>query len=116
MRLEEINLIEKYENEDELIKAAEEIGDKIAFKGYQEKQVVDVVNALLKLDLLSMKYETREEVLSVLCDSVTNYKISEKINWNSISKVADRLEDDLKEYVDEFLHMKNFQNQELGIQ
>lgn len=110
MRLEEINLIEKYENEDELIKAAEEIGDKIAFKAYQEKQVVDVVNALLKLDLLSMKYETREEVLSVLCDSVTNYKISAKINWNSFSNVADRLEDDLKEYVDEFLHMKNFQN------
>ena len=104
MRLEEIDIIEKYENEDELIKVVEEIGDKIAFKGYQEEQVVAVVNAFLKLDLLSMKYKTREEILSVLCDSVTNYKISTKINWNSISKVVDRLEDDLKEYVYEFLH------------
>lgn len=104
MRLEEINIIENFENEDELIKVAEEIGDKITFKGYQEEQVVAVANALLKLDLLSMKYETREEVLSVLCDSVSNYKISTKINWDSISEMTNRLEDDLKEYVDEFLH------------
>ena len=104
MQLEEINIIVNFENEDELIKVAEEIGDKIAFKGYQEEQVVAVANALLKLDLLSMKYETREEVLRVLYDSVSNYKISTKINWDSISEVANRLEDDLKEYVDEFLH------------
>ncbi|MCC8024393.1 MAG: hypothetical protein LIP16_03710 [Clostridium sp.] len=104
MQLEEINIIEKFENEGELIKVVEEIGDKITFKGYQEEQVMALINALLKLDFLSMKYETREEVLSILCDSVSNYKISSKINWDSISKVADRLEDDLKEYVDEFLH------------
>lgn len=104
MYLEEISIIERFENEDELISVVEEIGDKVVFKGYQEEQMVAVVNALLKLDFLSMKYETREEVLSVLCDSVSNYKISSRINWNNIFKVADKLEDDLKEYVDEFLH------------
>lgn len=104
MYLEEISIIERFENEDELISVVEDIGDKVVFKGYQEEQMVAVVNALLKLDFLSMKYETREEVLSVLCDSVSNYKISSRINWDNISKVADKLEDDLKEYVDEFLH------------
>lgn len=104
MYLEEISIIEMFENEDELISVVEKIGDKVAFKGYQEEQVVALVNVLLKLNFLSMKYETREAVLSVLCDSVSNYTISSKINWDSISKVADKLEDDLKEYVDDFLH------------
>lgn len=104
MYLEEISIIERFENEGELISVVEEIGDKVAFKGYQEEQMLALVNALLKLDFLSMKYETREEILSVLCDSVSNYKISSKINWDNISKIAEKLEDDLKEYVNEFLH------------
>lgn len=104
MQLEEINQIKKCKNEDELIRIVEEIGDRIVFKDYQENQVVQLVNVLLELDLLSMKYETREEILSVLCDSVLNYRISPYVNWDSISKVKEKLEEDLKEYVDEFLY------------
>lgn len=76
---EEISIIERFENEDELISVVKKISDKVAFKGYQEERMVALVNALLKLNFLSMKYETREEVLSVLCDSVSNYKIFLKI-------------------------------------
>lgn len=83
MKPEEISIIEKPDSEDELIKVTEEIGDKIAFKGYQEEQVIDLINAFLKLNFLSMTYEAREEILCVLCDSVSNYNISSKINWSN---------------------------------
>ena len=80
MELDEIKKIRKCNNENELIEIAEEIGDKIIFKGYEEKQVIALVNTLLGLDFLSMKYSTREEILSVLCDATANYKISKKKN------------------------------------
>ena len=98
------NELSSQSNENELIEIAEEIGDKIIFKGYEEKQVIALVNTLLGLDFLSMKYSTREEILSVLCDATANYDISKKINWNNISKIANKVEDDLKEYIKEFLH------------
>ena len=104
MYFDEVNKIENCKNEDEMIKVVEEIGDKIAFRDYEEHQVVSLVNSLLRVDFLSMKYETREEILSVLCDAVSNYKISSKIDWSSISKIKNIFENDLKEYVDEFLH------------
>lgn len=104
MCLEEIKRIDNCKNEIELIKLAEEIGDKILFKHYNEKQVENLVNKLLKLDFLSVKYETREEILNVLCDAVSNYNISSKIDWINISNIVNQLEDDLKEYVIEFLH------------
>ena len=40
MELDEIKKIRKCNNENELIEIAEEIGDKIIFKGYEEKQVI----------------------------------------------------------------------------
>ena len=104
MCLEEIKRIDNCKNEIELIKLAEEIGDKILFKHYNEKQVENLVNKLLKLDFLSVKYETREEILNVLCDAVSNYNISSKIDWINISNIVNQLEDDLEEYVIEFLH------------
>ncbi len=104
MCVDEVNRIENCKNEDEMIKIVEEIGDKIAFKGYDEHQVVTLASCLLKVDFLAMEYKTREEILHVLCDAVSNYKISSKINWSGISKIKSKLEDDLKEYIDEFLH------------
>lgn len=104
MYLEETSKIRKRKSEEELIKIAEKIGDKIIFNDYEEEQVLTLVKTLLELDFLSMKYETREQILSVLCDSVSNYEISSKIDWYNIFKVKDKLEDDLKEYAEEFLH------------
>lgn len=104
MYLEEASKIRKCKSEEELIKVAEEIGDKIIFNDYEEEQVLTLVKTLLELDFLSMKYETREQILSVLCDSASNYEISSKIDWYNIFKVKDKLEDDLKEYAEEFLH------------
>lgn len=104
MLLREVTQIKDCKNENELIKIAEKIGDQIIFKSYEEEQVVILVNVLLELDLLAMKYTTREEILSVLCDAVSNYDVSRKINWDRISSISDKLEDDLKEYIKDFLH------------
>jgi hypothetical protein len=104
MLLREVAQIKECKNENELIKIAEKIGDQIIFKSYEEEQVVILVNVLLELDLLAMKYTTREEILSVLCDAVSNYDVSRKINWDRISSISDKLEDDLKEYIKDFLH------------
>ena len=104
MLLREVAQIKECKNENELIKIAEKISDQIIFKSYEEEQVVILVNVLLELDLLAMKYTTREEILSVLCDAVSNYDVSRKINWDRISSISDKLEDDLKEYIKDFLH------------
>ena len=105
MKLKEVSEIEKCTNEDKLIKILEEIGDKVIFRGYQEEQVILLADKLIKLDILSMEYETREEILSVLCDMVSYYDILSKIERDSILNLEDRLESDLKEYVTDFFHV-----------
>ena len=105
MKLKEVSEIEKCTNEDKLIKILEEIGDKVIFRGYQEEQVILLADKLIKLDILSMEYETREEILSVLCDMVSYYDILSKIDRDSILNLEDRLESDLKEYVTDFFHV-----------
>ncbi len=102
MKLKEISEIEKYTDEDRLIEVLEEIGDKVIFRGYQEEQVILLADKLIKLDILSMGYKTREEILSVLCDMVSYYDILSKIDRDRILSVEDRLESDLKEYVTDF--------------
>ena len=102
MKLKEISEIEKYTDEDRLIEVLEEIGDKVIFRGYQEEQVILLADKLIKLDILSMGYKTREEISSVLCDMVSYYDILSKIDRDRILSVEDRLESDLKEYVTDF--------------
>ena len=102
MKLKEISEIEKYTDEDRLIEVLEEIGDKVIFRGYQEEQVILLADKLIKLDILSMGYKTREEILSVLCDMVSYYDILSKIDRDRILSVEDRLVSDLKEYVTDF--------------
>lgn len=102
MKLKEISEIEKYTDEDRLIEVLEEIGDKVIFRGYQEEQVILLADKLIKLDILSMGYKTREEILSVLCDMVSYYDILSKIDRDRILSIEDRSESDLKEYVTDF--------------
>lgn len=85
----------------------EEIGDRILFRGYNQEQILSLVNELLKIDLLSVDYGTREQVLNVLCDAVSYYDIHSKINWSNILSIKNRLEDDLKEYIEEFIESDN---------
>lgn len=103
MELEELEKLKKCDKEDDLIELAEEIGDKIIFRGYSQEQVIYIVKGLVKINLLSVKYETREEILNVLCDAVANYNIKDQIEWRNILSIKDKLEDDLKEYIEGFI-------------
>ena len=101
MRLDELERLKKYRDEDELIKISEEIGDKIIFRGYNQEQVLCLVNELLRINLLSVNYETREQILYVLCDAAAYYDIRNIVKWDSVMNIKDKLEDDLQEYVEE---------------
>lgn len=103
MRLNESERLKKYNNEDDLLKVSEEIGDKIMFRDYDQEQIICLVNELININLLTISYTIREQILDVLCDATSYYNICGKVNLNSITNVKDKLEDDLKEYVDELI-------------
>ena len=101
--IDELDKLKKYSTETDLIKIIEEIDDKVIFKGYTKEEILCLVNEIVKIDLLSVKYETREEVLYFLCDALSYYDISSSVNLTSIIKIKDKLENDLKEYIEELI-------------
>lgn len=103
MKLDELERLKKYNNEGDLLKISEEIGDKIIFRGYDQEQILFLVNELVRINLLSVNYETREQILYVLCDAISYYDIRSEVKWNNIISIKDKLEDDLKEYVEELV-------------
>lgn len=103
MELSDLEKLKKYETENDLVKIVQEIDDKIVFRGYSKEQVLYLVNEIIKIDLLAVKYDTREEILNLLCDAISYYKISNCVNWARVVDIKDKLEDDLKEYVEEFI-------------
>lgn len=103
MELKELEKLKKCSSETDLIKIAQEIDDKVTFRGYNSEQIFCLVNEIIKIDFLSVKYETREEVLHLICDTIAYYGFLDGVKWESIIKIKDKLEDDLKEYITEFM-------------
>ena len=103
MELEDLEKLKKCDKEDDLIKIVEEIGDVIFSRGYSQEQVICIVKELVKINLLSVKYETREAILCVLYDATAYYSIKDQIGWRNILSIKDELEDNLKEYIEEFI-------------
>lgn len=101
MKLNEINGLKNYSDEKKLRELTEEIGDKISFNGYSREQVTDLVAELMTIDLMSLEYITREDILNVLCESVLHYDIRKEINWGKLFIIKDYVENDLKEYIEE---------------
>ena len=95
--------VKNYETENDLVKILQEIDDTIVFRGYNKEQVLYLVNEIIKIDLLAVKYDTREEILHLLCDAISYHSIYNCVNWARIVDIKDKLEDDLKEYVEEFM-------------
>ena len=63
MELKELEELKKYNTEAGLLKIVQEIDDKVIFRSYNNEQILNIVNEIIKIDLLSVKYETREEIL-----------------------------------------------------
>lgn len=102
MYLKEYKELENYKDELELCNILELIGDKVNFRGYEEQELLTLVKRILEIDILSLNYTARELVLSVLCDAVSRYDILSKINWSKIIGMKESVEDDLKEYIEDF--------------
>lgn len=68
------------------------------------KAAVSIQNtADFKINLLSVKYETREAILYFLCDVAAYYGLLDGVQWESVINIRDKLKDDLKEYVEEII-------------
>ena len=103
MELKELEKLKNYNTEVGLIKVIQEIDDKVVFRGYNNEQILSIVNEIVKIDLLSVRYETSEEILHLVCDIISYHDISSSVNWENIIDISDKLEDDLKEYIVEFI-------------
>lgn len=103
MELNELDKLKKCSTETDIIKIVEEIDDKVIYKYYTGQQILSLVNEIIKMNLLSVTYETREEILHFLCDVVAYYGLLDGVNWENMIKIRDHLEDDLKEYVSDIM-------------
>ncbi|MDE7254527.1 MAG: hypothetical protein K2O32_16515 [Acetatifactor sp.] len=103
MELKELERLKNCNTETDLVKIVQEIDDRVLFRGYNSEQIFCLVNELIKIDFLSVKYDTREEILNMFCDAISYYGLSKDVNWERVIKIKDKLEDDLKEYVTDFM-------------
>ncbi len=103
MELEELKELKQCNTEADLLRLIQEIDDKVIFKGYNIEQILCLVSEIIGSDLLSIKYETREEILHLMCDVIAYYGFLDGVKWECIIKIKEELEDDLKEYITEFM-------------
>lgn len=103
MMIDDVRKLENCNTETDLIKIIQKISDAIYFKRYNQEQVLSLVNEIIKIDLLSIKYDIRKEILFLLCEASSNYDISDCAYLKSIVDIRSKLENDLKEYVDEII-------------
>lgn len=101
--LEDLEKLRNYKAETDLIKIVQEIDDRVIFRGYTDEQIFCLANEIMKINLLSVKYETREEILYFLCNVAAYYGLLGDIDWENVIDIKDKLEDDLKEYVAEII-------------
>ena len=102
INFEECNQLKLYKSEQELCAVLELISDKIEFKGYDIQEIVLLVKEMLEINILSLNYVAREQLLSTLCDAVSHYDIQKTINWDKLLMIKNKVEDDLKEYIEDF--------------
>lgn len=82
-----------------------QMGDRIRMLDYSKEQLLVLIEDYVKMNLLDLKYQTREAVLNMICDAVNYYDIRDNINCEPLIAIRDELEEDLKEYVDEIIYM-----------
>ena len=92
-------------NEDEIEEISAYIADDVRNKLYTLDQVRDIITIFSNLDLTSMRYKTREQILYTISEIVYTYQIKELCDLEKILKLRDYLEDDLKQYVDEMINL-----------
>lgn len=80
------------------------MSDRIRMLDYSKEQILTMIEDYEKINLLDMKYQTREAVLNMICDAVNYYDIRRDMDCEPLIAIRDDLEEDLKEYVDEIIY------------
>ena len=91
-----------YEKDIEVL--VSQMSDRIRMLDYSKEQILTKIEDYVKINLLDMKYQTREAVLNMICDAVNYYDIRRDMNCEPLIAIRDDLEEDLKEYVDEIIY------------
>ncbi|MEE1342555.1 MAG: hypothetical protein U0L23_07535 [Lachnospiraceae bacterium] len=91
-----------YEKDIEVL--VSQMSDRIRMLDYSKEQILTIIEDYVKINLLDMKYQTREAVLNMICDAVNYYDIRRDMNCEPLIAIRDDLEEDLKEYVDEIIY------------
>ena len=91
-----------YEKDIEVL--VSQMSDRIRMLDYSKEQILTIIEDYIKINLLDMKYQTREAVLYMICDAVNYYDIRRDMDCEPLLAIRDDLEEDLKEYVDEIIY------------
>ena len=100
-----IDKLDKASDESEIEKISAYIADDARNEIYSLEQIGKILSIYNKLDLLSLKYDTREQILYTITEIANAYQIKGLFDLKSITDMRDLLEDDLKEYVDEIINV-----------
>lgn len=88
-----------YNNELAVGQTFAEISDRVISKVYSQCEINKILEKIYEMDLFSMKYSTREQILYTLVDIVELYDVKNVINKEFLYQVQQNCEDDLKEYI-----------------
>ena len=91
-----------YEKDIEVL--VSQMSDSNRMLDYSKEQILTIIEDYVKINLLDMKYQTREADLNMICDAVNYYDIRRDMNCEPLIAIRDDLEEDLKEYVDEIIY------------
>ena len=88
-------------NDNDLIKALEEIDDLAAFRNFKSTEDAELITKeLLSIDILSLSYEARETLLHTFFTLSSNYNLA-SVDFRILEELKDRIEIDLVDYIND---------------
>ena len=69
-----------------------QMSDRIRMLHYSKEQILTIIEDYIKINLLDMKYQTREAVLYMICDAVNYYDIRRDIDCEPLLAIRDDME------------------------
>lgn len=79
-----------YEKDIEVL--VSQMSDRIRMLDYSKEQILTIIEDYIKINLLDMKYQTREAVLYMICDAVNYYDIRRDMDCEPLLAIRDDLE------------------------
>ena len=93
-----------YEKDIEVL--VSQMSDRIRMLDYSKEQILTIIEDYVKINLLDMKYQTREAVLNMICDAVNYYDIRRDMNCEPLIAIRD----DLKAVIEKIAFKKHMKD------